>query len=45
MAYWLDQYGFDVTVAEKADSIREGGQAVDFTGPIHHTVLDRYLTS
>ena len=40
-AYWLDQYGFDVTVVEKADSIRTGGQAVDFKGPIHHSVLER----
>jgi 2-polyprenyl-6-methoxyphenol hydroxylase-like FAD-dependent oxidoreductase len=41
MAYWLHRYGFGVTVVEKADTIRPGGQAVDFKGPIHHTVLDR----
>lgn len=40
-AYWLHRYGFDVTVVEKADSIRGGGQAVDFKGPVHHAVLDR----
>lgn len=40
-AYWLHRYGFDVTVVEKAEAIRTGGQAVDFKGPVHHTVLDR----
>jgi 2-polyprenyl-6-methoxyphenol hydroxylase-like FAD-dependent oxidoreductase len=41
VAYWLHRYGFDVTVVEKADGIRPGGQAVDFKGPVHRTVLDR----
>ena len=41
MAFWLHRYGFDVTVVEKADTIRAGGQAVDFKGPIHRTVLER----
>lgn len=41
LAYWLNQYGFDVTVVEKAHEVRSGGQAVDFKGPIHHTVLAR----
>lgn len=41
LAYWLHRYGFDVTVVEKAGQIRHGGQAVDFKGPIHHTVLTR----
>ncbi len=41
LAYWLHRYGFEVTVVEKADSIRSGGQAVDFKGPIHRTVLQR----
>ncbi|MDO9377771.1 MAG: FAD-dependent monooxygenase [Nocardioidaceae bacterium] len=40
-AYWLHRYGFEVTVVEKAAAIRAGGQAVDFKGPIHHTVLAR----
>lgn len=29
VAYWLDQYGFDVTVVERAASIRLGGYPVD----------------
>ncbi|WP_028473850.1 FAD-dependent monooxygenase [Nocardioides alkalitolerans] len=41
VAYWLNRFGFDVTVVEKADSIRTGGQAVDFKGPVHHDVLKR----
>lgn len=39
LAYWLHRYGFDVTVVEKAAEVRPGGQAVDFKGPIHETVL------
>ena len=39
LAYWLERYGFEVTIVEKADEIRSGGQAVDFKGPIHHAVL------
>jgi 2-polyprenyl-6-methoxyphenol hydroxylase-like FAD-dependent oxidoreductase len=41
LAYWLHRYGFDVTVVEKAPEVRRGGQAVDFKGPIHMTVLRR----
>jgi 2-polyprenyl-6-methoxyphenol hydroxylase-like FAD-dependent oxidoreductase len=41
LAYWLDQYGFDVTVVERAPAIRPGGQAVDFKGATHRTVLER----
>ncbi|TQS46154.1 FAD-dependent monooxygenase [Cryptosporangium phraense] len=41
LAFWLDRYGFDVTVVEKADGIRTGGQAVDFKGPVHRTVLEK----
>jgi 2-polyprenyl-6-methoxyphenol hydroxylase-like FAD-dependent oxidoreductase len=41
LAYWLHRYGFQVTVVEKAPGIRAGGQAVDFKGPIHETVLRR----
>lgn len=33
LAFWLEEYGFDVTVVEKASRVREGGQAVDFKGP------------
>jgi 2-polyprenyl-6-methoxyphenol hydroxylase-like FAD-dependent oxidoreductase len=41
LAYWLDRYGFDVTVVEKAPGVRPGGQAVDFKGATHRTVLSR----
>jgi 2-polyprenyl-6-methoxyphenol hydroxylase-like FAD-dependent oxidoreductase len=41
LAFWLQGYGFDVTVVEKAQEVRPGGQAVDFKGPIHHTVLQK----
>lgn len=41
LAYWLHRYGFAVTVVEKADGVRPGGQAVDFKGPVHHAVLER----
>lgn len=41
LAFWLHRYGFDVTVVEKAHEIRTGGQAVDFKGPTHRTVLAR----
>src|SRR4051812_35609848 len=41
LAYWLHRYGFEVTVVEKAESVRPGGQAVDFKGATHHTVLTR----
>ncbi|MBF6452417.1 FAD-dependent monooxygenase [Nocardia cyriacigeorgica] len=41
LAYWLDRYGFDVTVVERAAELRPGGQAVDFKGATHLTVLER----
>lgn len=41
LAFWLHQYGFHVTVVEKAAEVRRGGQAVDVKGRIHMTVLDR----
>jgi len=41
LAYWLNRYGFDVTVVEKAPTLRPGGQAVDFKGHTHRTVLER----
>ena len=41
LAYWLDRYGFCVTVVEKAPELRPGGQAVDFKGATHRTVLSR----
>jgi 2-polyprenyl-6-methoxyphenol hydroxylase-like FAD-dependent oxidoreductase len=41
LAYWLSRYGFRVTVVEKAQAPRPGGQAVDFKGRTHRTVLER----
>jgi 2-polyprenyl-6-methoxyphenol hydroxylase-like FAD-dependent oxidoreductase len=41
LAFWLQRYGFEVTIVEKASGIRAGGQAVDFKGPIHETVLTK----
>jgi 2-polyprenyl-6-methoxyphenol hydroxylase-like FAD-dependent oxidoreductase len=41
LALWLVRYGCTVTVVEKAPALRTGGQAVDFKGATHHTVLDR----
>jgi 2-polyprenyl-6-methoxyphenol hydroxylase-like FAD-dependent oxidoreductase len=41
LAYWLDRYGFQVTVVERAAALRPGGQAIDFKGQTQLTVLDR----
>lgn len=41
IAYWLQRYGCTVTVVEKAPALRLGGQAVDFKGATHRTVLER----
>src|SRR4051812_10235476 len=41
LAYWLHRYGFQVTVVEKARSLRTGGQAVDFKGPVQMGVLQK----
>nr|WP_269327187.1 FAD-dependent monooxygenase [Kineosporia mesophila] len=41
LAYWLNRYGFEVTVVEKAPTLRPGGQPVDFKGDTHLTVLSR----
>ncbi|MFF2084632.1 FAD-dependent monooxygenase [Nocardia sp. NPDC058176] len=41
LAYWLHRYGFTVTVVERAPALRAGGQAVDFKGRTHLTVLER----
>ncbi|WP_026415508.1 FAD-dependent monooxygenase [Actinomadura oligospora] len=32
LAYWLDRYGFEVTVVERAGGFRPGGQAIDVRG-------------
>ncbi|HEX6359182.1 FAD-dependent monooxygenase [Actinophytocola sp.] len=41
LALWLARYGATVTVVEKAPAPRPGGQAVDFKGATHRTVLER----
>jgi 2-polyprenyl-6-methoxyphenol hydroxylase-like FAD-dependent oxidoreductase len=41
LAYWLQHYGYDVTIVEKATEVRRGGQAIDFKGSIHLAVLER----
>lgn len=41
LAYWLERYGCAVTIVEQADHLRGGGQAVDFKGETHRTVLER----
>src|SRR5689334_16395493 len=32
LAFWLRRYGFDVTVVEKADTVRGGGYPIDIRG-------------
>src|SRR2546425_9399259 len=32
LAYWLNRYGFQPTVVEKAPALREGGYAIDIRG-------------
>src|SRR6202012_5237919 len=32
LAFWLNRYGFEVTVVERSPGIRPGGYAVDFRG-------------
>jgi 2-polyprenyl-6-methoxyphenol hydroxylase-like FAD-dependent oxidoreductase len=32
LAFWLNRYGFEVTVVERAPTVRPGGYAVDFRG-------------
>ncbi|MGV9975347.1 FAD-dependent monooxygenase [Nocardia beijingensis] len=41
LAYWLHRYSFAVTVVERAAALRPGGQAIDFKGRTHRTVLER----
>lgn len=41
VAFWLARAGYEVTVVERATAVRAGGQAVDFKGSTHRTVLDR----
>ena len=39
-AYWLEQHGYSVTVVERYDGLRPGGQAIDVRGPALG-ILDR----
>ena len=32
LAYWLNRYGFDVVVVERAPQVRDGGYAIDLRG-------------
>ena len=41
LAFWLRRFGFNPTVVERAAGPRDGGNAVDFRGPVHLTVLRR----
>ncbi|GGQ48163.1 FAD-dependent monooxygenase [Couchioplanes azureus] len=41
LAHWLGRYGFRPTVVEIAPGLRPGGNAVDFRGENHLTVLER----
>lgn len=41
LALSLRGLGCRVTVVERAARLREGGQAVDFRGPVHRAVLER----
>ncbi|MCP2243715.1 FAD-dependent monooxygenase [Lentzea aerocolonigenes] len=41
LAFWLSRFGFSPTVVERAPSLRSGGQAVDFRGEVHLSVLRR----
>jgi 2-polyprenyl-6-methoxyphenol hydroxylase-like FAD-dependent oxidoreductase len=40
-ALLLDRLGWEVVVVERAAALRSGGQAVDFRGDVHRTVLAR----
>ncbi|MEZ0542227.1 FAD-dependent monooxygenase [Fibrella arboris] len=38
LAFWLVKYGFEVTIIERSDSLRLGGQNVDVNGPAEQIV-------
>jgi 2-polyprenyl-6-methoxyphenol hydroxylase-like FAD-dependent oxidoreductase len=38
MAFWLAKYGFAVTVVERAEALRLGGQNIDVNGPARKVV-------
>ena len=39
LAFWLDRFGYQVTVVERASGPRKGGYAVDLRGPAMEVVL------
>ena len=39
LAFWLDRFGFAVTIVERASGPRKGGYAVDLRGPAMEVVL------
>ena len=41
LAFWLTRHGISATVVERAPALRTGGQAVDFRGEAHLSVLRR----
>lgn len=41
LAHCLAGAGYEPVVVERAPALREGGQAVDFRGPVHREVLER----
>jgi 2-polyprenyl-6-methoxyphenol hydroxylase-like FAD-dependent oxidoreductase len=41
LAHALAGQGYDITIVERAPALRDGGQAVDFRGPVHRDVLER----
>lgn len=45
LAYWLDRYGFQVTVVEKSGAIRGGGYPIDIRGTARDVVDRMDLTS
>src|SRR5579859_5102720 len=38
LAYWLNLYGFETTVVEKAPALREGGFAIDIRGAAQQVI-------
>ncbi len=38
LAFWLNRFGFSVTIVERAKHIRLGGQNIDITGAAQHVV-------
>lgn len=38
LAYWLDRYGFEVTIVERAETVRGGGYPIDIRGTARQVV-------